>query len=77
MKCRKGYKLQICQSAAGYYIGTKDEGMPNCRITEYDKTRKDVEKTLNCIENSDILRNLLLRDCLENNFCNGGLGCFK
>ena len=69
VKCRKGYEVIVCKSAAGYYIGTKDEeGMPNCRIsTGYAPTEEDAK--------------LLPLDrqvgCIENEYCNGGEGCFE
>lgn len=68
MKCMRGYDVKPLKSAAGYYIGTLDEdGFPNCRISsEYAKTEEEA-----C--------SLLLdrqTNCIENDFCNGGKGCF-
>ena len=67
-KCKKGYEIQTLRSAAGWYLGTLDEeGFPNCRIsTQYAKTAEDAEKLL-----MDRQTN-----CGENEFCNGGNGCF-
>lgn len=70
MKCKKGYEVKPLKSAAGWYVGTLDpEGFPNCRITtKYAKSEEDA-------------RNLLFLDrqigCVENEFCNGGSGCFN
>ena len=34
--CADEKEMEVCQSAAGFYIGTKTpEGFPNCRITVY------------------------------------------
>ena len=40
--------LQVCRSAAGYYIGTLDEGgLPESRESwEYFGTRRDAERAL-------------------------------
>lgn len=65
MKCRQGYEVKACKSAAGWYLGTTDSnGYPNCRVsTEYAQTEEDC-------------RFLSMdRDCLENIACNGGRGC--
>ena len=36
MTCKRGYKLQVCQSNAGYYVGTIDNfNCPNCRLSAY------------------------------------------
>lgn len=49
--------LQVCQSAAGYYIGTmyKDPETsweePGSRDSDYYKTRKEAEDALTAIEN--------------------------
>ena len=70
MKCKKGLEIQVLKSAAGYYIGTlTEEGEPNCRIsTQYAKSAHDAAHYL-----------LLDRqtNCMENEFCNGGKGCFN
>lgn len=61
-KCYKGYELQVCKSAAGYYIGTMDEeGIPNCRLTDYAKTVEKA-KELNATRCNSI----------EVSFCNKG-----
>ena len=74
MKCRKGFDLEVMQSGAGYYIGTRDdEGFPNCRITGY-YSKKGAELALKeDFENKIFLH---MRICVENNFCNDGKGCF-
>ena len=65
MKCRRGYEIQVLQSGAGYYLGTFGEDGPQCRIsTGYAKTRELAEKNL-----------IPDRVCMENMFCNGGMGC--
>ena len=67
MKCKKGFEVKVCQSGAGYYLGTMDkEGLPNCRISDYAETEKEAEKL-------PMVRQF---KCVENEFCNGGTGCF-
>lgn len=68
MKCKKGYEVKPMKSAAGWYLGTRDEeGFPNCRIsTRYAATEEDCRQLL-----MDRQTN-----CSENEFCNGGRGCF-
>lgn len=69
MKCIKGHKVQPLCSGAGYYLGTLDkDGFPWCRISNsYAETKEKAYK--------------LLMDrqvgCMENEYCNGGRGCFK
>lgn len=68
MKCRKGYEIKPCKSAAGWYMGTQDEmGRPNCRLsTRYAQTAEEAEKLP------------LDRDyAMEVSFCNDGLGCVE
>ena len=67
-KCIKGYEIQVLRSAAGYYIGTLDEdGLPNCRIsTQYAKTAEEAK---------DLAPDRQF-GCTENEWCNGGKGCF-
>ena len=67
MKCKKGFDIQVWSSAVGYYLGTKDEnGMPNCRISDYAETKDQAEKM-------EMTRQF---NCIENEYCNGGSGCF-
>ena len=68
MKCIKGYEVQPLKSGAGWYLGTLDEeGLPNCRIsTRYAKTKEEAEELP-----ADRQTN-----CIENEWCNGGCGCF-
>lgn len=67
MKCKKGFNITVCKSAAGYYIGTVDEdGVPNCRISGYADNEKD----------ADSLSMSRQFGCVENEYCNGGRGCF-
>lgn len=68
LMCKKGYPVKPCKSAAGWYMGTTDdEGYPNCRIsTGYAATPELAEK-LPCDRQTN---------CMENEFCNGGKGCF-
>lgn len=70
MKCRKGYEVRPLKSAAGWYLGTTDkDGFPNCRIsTQYAKTEEDARKYLLADRQTN---------CMENEFCNGGRGCFE
>lgn len=67
MKCKKGYEIQACKSAAGWYLGTLDEyGCPNCRISmQYAKTREEAETLVPDRQTG----------CIENDYCNGGTGC--
>lgn len=69
MKCKKGYDVIPMKSAMGWYLGTRDEkGFPNCRISnEYSKTEEEAYSLL-----MDRQTN-----CMENEFCNGGKGCFE
>ena len=65
MQCRKGYDIIVCQSAAGFYRGTKTEfGEPNCRLTGYAGTKEQAgrlpfTREFGCI----------------NEFCNGHKSC--
>ena len=72
VKCVRGHLVQALNSAAGWYVGTIDEdGFPYCRISQnYYKTCKDAE---------DVIKNgtYIQRTCMENQFCNGGMGCFN
>ena len=67
-KCKRGFEIQALSSAAGWYLGTLDEeGFPNCRISvEYAETAEKAEKLLMNRQTN----------CIENEFCNGGNGCF-
>ena len=40
-------ELQVLRSAAGYYIGRTDNGMPYTRQSDYFKTSKEAQKHLN------------------------------
>lgn len=77
VKCTKGLMIQVMASPSGYYLGTETEDedygfmQPNCRCTDYFKTRKEAEDILTV----DLLR-LFERRCSENRFCNDGQGCF-
>lgn len=68
MKCKKGYEVKPLRSYAGWYMGTVDEeGFPNCRIsTRYADSG---EKALSLPLDRQC-------GCIENEFCNGGKGCF-
>lgn len=63
-KCRKGHELQVLHSTAGHYVGTLDpeDGAPFCRITGYARKPEGLAGTPE-------------RQCMENQFCNGGCGC--
>ena len=69
MKCKKGYEVRKLKSAAGWYIGTlSEEGYPNCRIsTSYAKDEQSAEYLV-CDRQVN---------CIENQWCNGGKGCFS
>lgn len=66
MKCIKGHEIEILKSAAGYYVGTRDEnGLPYCRISDYRiepgyKSDYDFARMFYAIENQ---------------FCNGKCHC--
>lgn len=66
-KCKRGYKIQVLKSAAGYYVGTLDEeGCPYCRLTsQYAKTEEEAQELF-----------LDRGYASEIRFCNGGSGCF-
>ena len=40
-------EYQVLKSAAGYYIGRTQDGMPYDRISTYFKTAKEAEELLN------------------------------
>lgn len=40
-------ELQVLKSAAGYYIGRTEEGMPYSRESTYFRTHKEAEELLN------------------------------
>lgn len=69
MKCKKGYEVKKLKSAAGWYIGTVDEdGFPNCRISSgYARDEKSADYLV-CDRQVG---------CIENEYCNGGKGCFE
>lgn len=67
MKCIKGFEVEVMKSPAGFYLGTKDkEGFPNCRISGYCQSK---ELAPYLIPNRQT-------NCIENEYCNGGRGCF-
>lgn len=67
MKCIKGFEVEVMKSPAGYYLGTKDkEGFPNCRISGYCQSK---ELAPYLIPNRQT-------NCIENEYCNDGKGCF-
>jgi len=47
-------ELQVLKSAAGYYIGRTEEGMPYSRESNYFKDRDNAEWMLSYILNRDI-----------------------
>ncbi len=77
MKCRRGYELEVLQSGAGWYVGTKDGWMPNCRLTEYFGTAETTVDILTCMEEDVVSRAVYVRDSADNDFCNGCKGCFE
>ena len=69
MICRQGREVRVLQSN-GWYIGTTDEDGPYCRVSgQYWPSREAAQDALGKGKFSQ-------RDCVENNFCNGGNGCF-
>lgn len=78
MKCKRGLAVEVLESGAGFYLGTKMElegGLiePNCRISSYWKYKTEAQEYLKQFENKKVFTD---RNCIENNFCNGGTGCF-
>ena len=69
LKCKKGFKVEILKSGAGYYLGTLDnDGFPQCRLsTRYAATEKDAQ---------DLSLDRQF-GCIENEYCNSGTGCFE
>ncbi len=68
MKCVKGHEIKPMKSAAGWYMGTSEDGMPYCRITaHYYESAKEAEKHM--------LTDY--RYCEENNFCSRGRSCYE
>ena len=49
-------ELQVLKSAAGYYIGRTEEGMPYSRESNYFKDRDNAEWMLSYILNRDDIR---------------------
>lgn len=68
MQCKKGLEVKPLRSPMGYYMGTvTEEGLPNCRLsTKYAKTKELALKL--ALDRQTC--------CIENEFCNGGSGCF-
>lgn len=67
IECKKGYKIEAIKSAAGYYLGTRVDGFPNCRLTtEYAKTEEEAKKL--CCNR---------QNAMENQFCNCTGCCFR
>lgn len=70
MKCVCGRDVQVLRSGAGWYIGTADEEGPYCRCSvEYFSTKAEAEQALEELAFTE-------RQCIENQWCNGGIGCF-
>jgi len=68
MKCVNGKEIQPLKSGAGWYMGTLEDGMPYCRITQhYYATAEEAEANF---------RNDY-RYCEENNFCSRGRVCYE
>ena len=50
MICTKGKTLEVLESAAGYYIGTLDEG-PYCRLSDcYWQHKHEAQAALDSLE---------------------------
>ena len=66
-KCVKGNVLELCSSNAGMFVGTYDieDGIPypGCRMSVYFEDEHDLEQ------------GVIVRECVENDFCNGGKCC--
>lgn len=46
MNCKRNLEVKVLMSATGYYVGTLDEGAPNCRLTIYFDNRREAEEFL-------------------------------
>lgn len=69
-KCIRGFEVKVLKSHAGEYIGTEEDGCPNCRVSEnyYDK-KGEAQKRLDGM-------NFNQRGyAMEIQFCNGYQGC--
>lgn len=66
MKCVNNQTLYVCESMAGFYIGTLDtHGQPFCRITNYYRSRVSAAKELK--EGT-----FKVSQRMENYYCGGG-----
>lgn len=66
LTCVKGKKLEVLKSNAGYYIGTLEDGCPNCRVSErYYQTDTAGQFVLTH-------KAFNPRICLENVYCSKG-----
>ena len=73
MKCVRGHEIKALKSAAGWYIGTVEDGFPYCRISiSYFEAKEEAE---------DMMRDgFAIKDYGENEWCfmtAGGYSCFK
>lgn len=69
MKCTKGHELKVYSSNAGFYIGTWDEEGPFCRCSaNYYPSKLMAQDLLDT-------QTFMVRNCMENDFCNQGKGC--
>lgn len=66
MKCIRNHEIIIMKSAAGFYLGSRQDGMPYCRISGYYSSPAEAEKALAQRE---------VRVCSENLYCSGGRNC--
>ena len=63
--CKKGLEVRPQRSAAGYYLGTLDNGEPNCRLTsQYAKDKNEAYHLP-----------LDRQNAMENRFCNKNGNC--
>lgn len=67
MVCIKGREIEILKSSAGFYVGTREQGEPFCRISDYRTKPGDV---------SDFDYSRMFY-AMENQFCNGCRNCIN
>lgn len=69
-RCTQGHSFELLNCNLGHYIGTEDAyGIPQCRASGYYRTKKEAEMALKTGAFSG--------DAEENDYCNGGRGCYK
>lgn len=65
MRCIKGHKIEILKSGAGYYVGTREDGFPYCRLSDYRQEPGEL----------DDYNYSRIFYAMENQYCNGCRNC--